>query len=607
MSTSLYRKYRPSKFSELVGQDHVSLALQNAISEDRLSHAYLFSGTRGTGKTSTARILGTVLNCEVFKEGFPKDAKAIEPCGVCESCLNARKGSSFDVIELDAASNNGVEDMRELIEKVSYTSAAGGQKVYIIDEVHELTGRAANTLLKTLEEPPSHVVFILATTNPEKVLPTIRSRTQHFEFKSVDDRTLFDHVKNILDLESRQLDDDAIDYVVRKGAGSVRDTLSFLDQILAQDVTSFEDISAANGSLSDGVVADLLLACATKDTAGVFGCLEELVSKGKEPRAVVESIISYARDCLVLSLNPETKILLSGSIAKDELKNLGEKCGSEFLTRFITRMGKAVADMRGTASLNPLLTLEIALLDVGTGDVALVDRAASPQRELRGHDQPAAPTASARPAPTAPRKQEDASDTGNTTSAPGLREGRPKITVPRPKVEEPVVATEKPATLGALKKQAPTPTLAAAKEIDLTKEEAPKPAKKVTLSDVNASWPKVIMLLSPASQSAIKKAEPIKLDNDVLTFGVLPDDIEEVKQRFKKDASIIRGFLESLHENTFRFQIIPTESAERNYSQEADEHIGEPPMSDEKEMEEAEEYNPVDHILNKFGGEIVPE
>ena len=595
MSSSLYRKYRPSKFAELVGQDHVSLALQNAISEDRLSHAYLFSGTRGTGKTSTARILGAVLNCELFKDGFPKESKEIEPCGVCESCLSARKGSSFDVIELDAASNNGVEDMRELIEKVSYTSAAGGQKVYIIDEVHELTGRAANTLLKTLEEPPSHVVFILATTNPEKVLPTIRSRTQHFEFKSVNDETLFAHVKNILDLESRKLDDEAIDYVVRKGAGSVRDTLSFLDQILAQDVTSFEDISAANGSLSDGTITDLLLACATHDTAGVFSSLEDLVSKGKEPRAVVESIISYARDCLVLSLNPETKILLSSSIAKDELKNLGEKCGSDFLTRFITRMGKAVADMRGTASLNPLLTLEIALLDVGTQNVA-----ASAPAQRGVVESPRAQTVSSNPVQVA-KTETPNNSTAQEASAP-LRAERPKISVPRPVEKTEEIPAEKPATLGALKKQAPAAP--AVNEIDLTTEEAPKAPKKISLGDVNASWSKVIMLLSPASQSAIKKAEPIKLEGDVLTFGVAPEDIEEVKQRFKKDASIVRGFLESLHEHTFRFQIVPTESLAKNYSAE---EIGEPPMSEEKEIEDAEEYNPVDHILNKFGGEIVPE
>lgn len=582
MSSSLYRKYRPSKFSELIGQDHVSLALQNAISEDRLSHAYLFSGTRGTGKTSTARILGAVLNCEKFKDGYPSDAKQIEPCGECESCLSARKGASFDVIELDAASNNGVEDMRDLIEKVSYTSASGGQKIYIIDEVHELTGRAANTLLKTLEEPPAHVVFILATTNPEKVLPTIRSRTQHFEFKTVDDKVLFEHVKEILGKESKTLDEDAIDYVVRKGAGSVRDTLSFLDQILAQDVSTLEDISEVNGSQNDGTISDLLLASATKDIAGVFDSLGELISNGKEARAIVESIISYARDCLVLSLNPETKILLSGSVAKDELKNLGEKCGSEFLTRFIVRMGKAIADMRGTASVNPLLTLEIALLDsIGNNEnlsagtlPAHRDRSRAPQI----NSQQAAQVSIAQ------SPQARVADARSAQSVKALSEE--KVAVPRPAeqvaVEE--VVKEKPATLGALKKAAPET----------------KPVKKITLSDITASWPKVIMLLSPASQTTIKKTEPIKLENDVLTFGADPENIEEVKMRFKKDASIVRGFLESLHEQTFRFQIIPTAPKEEIPSTKIS-------QVEEKEIEGAIEYDPVDHILNKFGGEIVPE
>jgi DNA polymerase-3 subunit gamma/tau len=570
MSTSLYRKYRPSKFSELIGQDHVSLALQNSISEARLSHAYLFSGTRGTGKTSTARILGTVLNCETFKDGFPKDAKKIEPCGICESCLSARKGASFDVIELDAASNNGVEDMRDLIEKVSYTSAGGGQKIYIIDEVHELTGRAANTLLKTLEEPPEHVVFILATTNPEKVLPTIRSRTQHFEFKTVADKVLFEHVKEILKKESKTLDEDAIDYVVRKGAGSVRDTLSFLDQILAQDVSTLEDLSEINGAQNDGTISDLILASTTKDIAGIFDSLSELVSSGKEPRAIVESIISYARDCLVLSLNPDTKILLSGSVAKDELKNLGEKCGTEFLTRFIVRMGKAIADMRGNASVNPLLTLEIALLDSinVSGNSSADTLPALRDRSRASQMNPQLKTQS-----SIPQSQKGASLERDASATQSLKAD---------KKEE--VVKEKPATLGALKKASPET----------------KAVKKIALNDITASWSKVIMLLSPASQTSIRKTEPIKLENDILTFGVDPENIEEVKMRFKKDASIIRGFLESLHEQTFRFQIVPTAPRQEIPSTRLS-------QLEEKEIEGSIEYDPVDHILNKFGGEIVPE
>ena len=611
MSQSLYRKYRPSKFNELIGQDHVSLALQNAMSEDRLSHAYLFSGTRGTGKTSTARILGTVLNCEIFKDGFPKDAKAIEPCGVCASCISSRKGASFDVIELDAASNNGVEDMRDLIEKVSYTSVAGGQKVYIIDEVHELTGRAANTLLKTLEEPPNHVVFILATTNPEKVLPTIRSRTQHFEFKTVDDQILFAHVKNLLEKESKKLDDDAIDYVVRKGAGSVRDTLSYLDQILAQDITTLEDISLANGSPVDGIISDLLLATATKDIAGIFDSLSEIVSSGKEPRAITENIISYARDCLVLSLNNDTKILLSGSNSKDELINLGEKCGTEFLTRFIIRLGKAISDMRGTASINPLLTLEIALLDTinsvscQVSDQASDDRnnsSSTPTRTLSSTASqvtespaplvsPQAKVAVPRPLPT-----KNIETSGSVSTNVSERSSRSRDSGETYNADD-KLEVKRPATLGALKRSIPS----VEKQVDLVEEEKKLvPKNKIVLSDINASWSKVIMLLSPASQSAIKKAEPIKLENDVLTFGVSPENIDEVKSRFKKDASIIRGFLESLHEQTFRFQIIPIEARGNDFSKIRS-------SDEDKEIEESTEYNPVDHIVNKFGGEIVPE
>ena len=233
----------------------------------------------------------------MFKAGFPKESSEVEPCGECDSCVASRAGISFDVIELDAASNNGVDDMRDLIEKVSYTSAAGGTKVYIIDEVHELTGRAANALLKTLEEPPEHVVFILATTNPEKVVPTIRSRTQHFEFVSLPEEKLYNHAKDILSWEEKSLDDEAIHFVVRKGAGSVRDMLSYLDQVLALEVTSMKELEAVNASSDSPVVLELILAASSNDVGGALENLHQLSSAGKEPRAIVENIISVARDC----------------------------------------------------------------------------------------------------------------------------------------------------------------------------------------------------------------------------------------------------------------------------------------------------------------------
>ncbi|MFN8015875.1 MAG: DNA polymerase III subunit gamma/tau [Acidimicrobiia bacterium] len=593
MAASLYRKYRPQRFVELVGQEHIALALQNAISQNRLSHAYLFSGTRGTGKTSTARILGAVLNCHNFKDGFPATSEEIEPCGECENCIATRAGNSFDVIELDAASNNGVDDMRELIEKVSYTSAAGGTKVYIIDEVHELTGRASNALLKTLEEPPEHVVFVLATTNPEKVLPTIRSRTQHYEFVSPNEEKLAEHVKDILSWEEKTLDDDAIDFVVKKGAGSVRDTLSYLDQVLALDVSTLSELESLNASDDVPVILDLIVCACTGDTAGVFNSLHKLTNGGKEPRAIVENIINVSRDCLILSLNPSASILLCNYSDKDELKNVGEKCGVNFLRQLILKLGKAVADMRGTATLNPLLNVEVALL------------ASMPDSEQRAVSTSPAHAGSTTPAYAGSTTPAHAGSTPPSSSLSASRpSGRsePKVSSLAADVRDNLGGvdpsesrTSPKKTLGALKSQTPTSVKSVEKNAEPVQA---VPSKKVTLHDVSASWPKVVGLLSVASQESIKKTEPISLRGDVLTFGVSTDDLEEVKSRFKKDASLIRGFLESIHGQEFKFKV----EAGHAKKEQAD---TEEEISEDKMLEESKEYDPVEEVVSMFGGEVV--
>src|SRR5438477_8145496 len=228
---SLYRRYRPQHFSELRGQDHVSRTLRNAVREGRVTHAYLFSGPRGTGKTSTARILAKALNCAAPADG--------EPCGSCASCVEVAAGTSLDVHELDAASNNGVEAMRDLVARAAL-GTPGRWKVYIVDEVHMLSAAASNALLKTLEEPPEHVVFVLATTNPEKVLPTIRSRTQHLEFTLFSADELEKLLADVLGQEGIDADPEALAVIARAAAGSARDALSLLDQALAHGTDRLE-------------------------------------------------------------------------------------------------------------------------------------------------------------------------------------------------------------------------------------------------------------------------------------------------------------------------------------------------------------------------------
>src|SRR3954463_3211302 len=218
---SLYRRYRPQRFEEVRGQDHVTRALRNAVREGHVAHAYLFSGPRGTGKTSTARILAKALNCTNLTDG--------EPCGECDSCIQIAAGSSLDVMELDAASNNGVDAMRDLISRAAL-GTAGRAKVYIVDEVHMLSSGASNALLKTLEEPPGHVYFVLATTDPQKVLPTIKSRTQHFDFRLLPPDALLDHLRWVVQDAGLDVAPEAIELVARRGSGSARDALSALDQ-----------------------------------------------------------------------------------------------------------------------------------------------------------------------------------------------------------------------------------------------------------------------------------------------------------------------------------------------------------------------------------------
>src|SRR3954451_25452924 len=261
--TVLARKYRSQTFDEVVGQDHVAKTLKRAIESGRIAHAFLFCGTRGTGKTSTARILAKALNCEA------SDKPTTEPCGKCESCKAIARGDDIDVIEIDAASNTGVDNIRELIENSQYRPARSRFKVYIIDEVHMLSKSAFNALLKTLEEPPSHVKFILATTEPEKVLATILSRCQRYDFRNISSREIADHLKAICKQEKIKADDDALLLVAKAGAGSMRDALSLLDRLLSvgEKSLNIEMIEQMLGMPQTQVIFDLAESIGEGDVA----------------------------------------------------------------------------------------------------------------------------------------------------------------------------------------------------------------------------------------------------------------------------------------------------------------------------------------------------
>jgi DNA polymerase-3 subunit gamma/tau len=379
---SLYRRFRPQRFAEVLGQDPITQALRNAVRDGRVSHGYLFSGPRGTGKTSTARILAKALNCEKLDDG--------EPCGVCESCTAVQHGTSFDTIELDAASNNGVEDMRTLIQRASLATP-GRWKVYIVDEVHMLTAGASNALLKTLEEPPPHVIFVLATTDPQKVLPTIRSRVQHFEFRLLGNDVLRTLVRSVRDEAGIELGDDDVERVVRRGAGSGRDALSALDQAAALGRAE-EDVPVAD---------EVLEALCERDPGRALAAVAAGCAAGRDPRRLGEEVLARLRDAFLAGRVPHLVDLPADDLAR--VADHAARLGPATLVRAMERLGEALAEMR--EALDPRITLEVALVRVAapeadTSPAAVLERVERLERRLAASPPAAAPPADVVPAPT---------------------------------------------------------------------------------------------------------------------------------------------------------------------------------------------------------------
>jgi len=455
---SLYRRYRPRRFSEVKGQEHVVRALRNAVINHREGQAYLFSGPRGTGKTTSARILAKVLNCERPVDG--------EPCCECDSCLAVERGTSYDVHELDAASNNGVDAMRDLIEKASL-GTPGRHKVYILDEVHMLSKAAEAALLKTLEEPPPHVVFVLATTDPQKVSDTIRSRTQHLQFHLLPMDVMEDHIRWLAADAGIELDDGALQSVLRQGGGSARDTVSALELVSASGGVAIETTP----------LDEFIEAFIEHDPGRALTVVAHAVQQGRDPRTLTDDIVRHLRDCFLSLMAPELVQLPTQRAA--EVSDLAQRMGAAAIVRAMERLGEMLVEMRHAP--DPRLLLEVALVQL-THEAASVDLSVVLDRIERLEQQTVTRDVTApipRPVPVDPA-------TGRAAlggrARPAAAPAAPPAAAPPPAADPtPAPAPVRPAPAPVAEPPAPAPTPAAA------------PAGSVSADHAAAVWASDIM------------------------------------------------------------------------------------------------------------------
>lgn len=471
---ALYRKYRPATFAEVVGQEHVTEPLSTALSAHKINHAYLFSGPRGCGKTSSARILARSLNCE--------QGPTPTPCGVCDSCvaLAPNGPGNVDVVELDAASHGGVDDTRELRDRAFYAPAQSRYRIFIVDEAHMVTTAGFNALLKIVEEPPEHLIFVFATTEPEKVLPTIRSRTHHYPFRLLAPKTMRSLIEKIIASESVSVDDAVYPLVIRAGGGSPRDTLSVLDQLLAGaegNRVHYQRALALLGATDVALIDDAVDALAAGDAAALFGAVESVIDAGHDPRRFAIDLLERFRDLIVLQAVPDAAargVVDAPDDVLDRMREQAAKIGPATLTRYAEVVHAGLGEMRGATA--PRLLLEVvcarlllpsasdtesALLQrierietrmeisIPDGEAALSSSApaAAPARQFVRKTQqaaaPEAPVAPAAPPPAAPAPERP---------APAPEPPPPVVEVPKP-----VVETPKPPPPPAREPEAPPP------------------------------------------------------------------------------------------------------------------------------------------------------
>jgi DNA polymerase-3 subunit gamma/tau len=515
MSLALYRKYRPSVFADVIGQEHVTVPLSNALESGRTHHAYLFSGPRGCGKTSSARIMARSLNCE--KGPTPN------PCGECQSCkdLVANGPGSLDVIELDAATHGLVDDARDLRDKAFFAPVQSRYKIYIIDEAHQLGPGAANALLKVVEEPPAHVIFIFATTEPDKLIATIRSRTHHYPFRLVPPGTLAAHLEKVCNAEGVKVDKGVIPLVVRASGGSVRDALSVLGQLLAgagKDGVSYEIAIQLLGFTDGALLDDAIDAIAAHDGATLFKTIDRVIESGHDPRRFTSDMLERIRDLMIVdALKDSTGNSILRDMPDDQMermRNQAKRIGTANLSRAADIAAEGLTQMRGATA--PRLILELIcgriLLPIGdNGESGMLSRI---ERLERAEN--IAPLSSSRSSETRTAEPKE-----TTTSAHSVSDVTPS------KVEEVAPAVK-------------------------AKEAAPVAAPKVPgnfdIAALRRAWPDVIedvkkrRRLTWSLLSA--SAQVLSVDENAITIGIVNAGAKESFERSESDVILRNAFID---------------------------------------------------------------